>query len=169
MSRWLRFLIHGTLSLIWRKKLENPNDSTYINLWTWPTDADLRIINNASIMTYLETARVDFIIRTGIYKEIVKDGLYIVLATAKIHFRRPIRRWQKVTIKTEIIYWDEQWVWVKQTLFTKKKSEYQSAVESIAKCTTKKGRDFLSMQHLFKNAGYEKPFLPIKKTPEIFD
>jgi acyl-CoA thioesterase FadM len=160
MSRWLRILI--TFVRAQFLKDINPEEETSLNFRVWISDVDLSIMNNAAMLTTTEMGRIDLIIRTGFLKHAWKNRLYFPLASISAQFIRPLKRFQKFQLKTQLIYWDEKWIYIGHRIVC---SEKIIAV-ALAKCTVKKGREQIPFEKIIRELNWEiKP----KKRPEIID
>lgn len=75
----------------------------------WPGDLDvLWHVNNGVYLSMLDAARVDFVLRAGVFSRLRKSGLYPVVAAETIRFRRSLRLLQRFHVETRVIGWDEQ-------------------------------------------------------------
>ena len=106
MSRWLRILFtiirakfHKKISLV---------EETSLNFLVWITDVDLSIMNNAAMLAITELGRIDLMCRTGFLKHSRRNKLYLPLASIHAQFTKPLKRFQKFQLKTQLIYWDEK-------------------------------------------------------------
>ncbi|SHI10147.1 acyl-CoA thioesterase [Ferrimonas marina] len=85
-----------------------------------PWDLDLFMeMNNGRILTLYDLGRFDFSIRTGLMKALKKNRWGLVVAGSTVRYRRRIRLWDKVTIKTRVVGMDERWLYVKQSMWVK--------------------------------------------------
>lgn len=71
-------------------------------------DTLLYHMNNARYMREIDFARVDFYERTNLYKTIKTNGGSVVQGATTIRYRRFIRPFTRFKIRSRIIYWDEQ-------------------------------------------------------------
>lgn len=73
-------------------------------------DLDINFhMNNGRYLTIMDLARLDFMCKTGIFKQILKGKWTPFLGAAQISFLRPLNFWQKYTVHTTIECWDEKW------------------------------------------------------------
>lgn len=73
-------------------------------------------MTNSRYASFMDLARVDFMIRNGGWGRIRKAGLYPVLGSSSIRFRRPIRPFQKFDVTARIVSWDERWIYIEHKL-----------------------------------------------------
>lgn len=76
-------------------------------------------MNNGRILTLLDLGRNDFAIRTGLGKKLLTNRWGLVVAGSTIQYRKRIRLFDKITIKTRICAIDERWFYIEQTMYAK--------------------------------------------------
>ena len=160
MSRWLRTLI--TFIRAQFLKNINPDEEISLNFRVWITDVDLSIMNNAAMLTITEMGRIDLIIRTGFLKHAWKNRLYFPLASISAQFRRPLKRFQKFQLKTQLIYWDEKWIYISHRVVR----EGKTIAVALVKSTIKKGTELIPFERIIHELNWQmKP----KNRPEMID
>lgn len=110
MNRWLRILI-VIVRARFRKHI-NPGEAVSLDFRVWITDVDLSFMNNAAMLAITELGRWDITVRTGFLKYAMTNRLYFPLASISAQFRRPLKRFQKFQLRTQLIYWDEKWIYI---------------------------------------------------------
>ena len=160
MNRWVRTLI-TFIRAQFRKKI-NPDEEISLNFRVWITDVDLSIMNNAALLMITEMGRVDLIIRTGFLKHAWKNRLYFPLASISAQFRRPLKRLQKLQLKTQLIYWDEKWIYISHRVVR----EGKTIAVVLVKSTVKKGAELIPFERIIDDLNWQmKP----KNRPEMID
>ena len=82
-----------------------------------PCDLDLNMhMTNSRYHSFMDIARVDFMIRGGAWQRLRKEGLGPVLGSSTIRFRRPIKLFQKFDVTTRMLSWDERWIYLEQKI-----------------------------------------------------
>ncbi len=82
-----------------------------------PTDLDLNIhMTNARYLSFMDLGRTDLIIRTGLGRVMWRHKLQAVIGGSMVRFRRPLRPFQRFSVQTHLIAWDERWLYIEQTL-----------------------------------------------------
>jgi acyl-CoA thioesterase FadM len=114
MTRWVRFLLVALRSL-WRPRLD-PNDAAVVTGRVWPTDADVTATNNAAYLVFLEMARIDLQLRTGLLRLAARRRWAAPLASIHVRFRKPLRRFQRFRVSARLVYWDEKWLYLAQEI-----------------------------------------------------
>jgi len=75
----------------------------------WPTDLDvLGHMNNGKYFSIMDLARVDLMIRAGLYKKLRKMGWYPVVVAETLRFRKSLQPFERFMIETTILGWDEK-------------------------------------------------------------
>ena len=74
-----------------------------------PTDLDLlRHVNNGVYFSLMDLARLDLLARAGLTAAIASHGWYPVVAAETIQFRRSLLLFQRFTIETRVLGWDDK-------------------------------------------------------------
>jgi acyl-CoA thioesterase FadM len=82
---------------------------------TLPTDQDiLRHMNNGVYLSIMDVARFDMLHRNGVWKIFQEKGWYPVVVSETISFRKSLQIWQRFTIESRILGFDEKAVYVEQ-------------------------------------------------------
>lgn len=78
-------------------------------------------MNNGRIFTLFDLGRNDFAIRTGLGRKLIDNRWGLVVAGSTIQYRKRVRLFDKVTMKTRICAIDEKWFYIEQTMWVKGK------------------------------------------------
>ena len=160
MGRWLRILCI-LIGARFRKKI-GPDEEISLNFRVRIADVDLSIMNNTAMLAITEFGRWDYAVRTGFLKYAWKNKLYLPLASISAQFRKPLKRFQKFQLRTQLIYWDEKWIYVSHRIVRKQKT----IAVALAKVTFKKGRERIPFEKVISDFNWEmKP----KSRPEMID
>ncbi len=107
--------------LIWllltqrRRARINLLDACDTRMRVLPNDLDVLLhVNNGVYLTLADLGRVDLLLRMGLYQQTRDAGWYPVAAATSARFRRSLRLWQRFTITTRVLGWDEQSVYLEQ-------------------------------------------------------
>jgi acyl-CoA thioesterase FadM len=80
-----------------------------------PTDLDiLNHMNNGVYLSIADIGRFDLLVRNGIWAIFKARGWYPVVASETITFRKSLELWQRFTIQSRILGFDERAVYVEQ-------------------------------------------------------
>jgi acyl-CoA thioesterase FadM len=114
MTRWVRFVLTVIRSMF-KPRLRADRESR-LTFRVWPTDADLSLMNHASYLTIMEQGRVDFILRTGIMRLMLRHRWSALLGSITVQYRSPLRRFQRFQLRTRVVCWDDQWVFLEHQI-----------------------------------------------------
>jgi acyl-CoA thioesterase FadM len=86
-----------------------------LSMRVWPTDLDvLGHMNNGVYLSIMDLGRMDLMQRSGVWSRMSRAGFYPVMANETISFRKSLQPWQRFTIETRIIGYDEKAVYTEQ-------------------------------------------------------
>jgi len=75
----------------------------------WPPDLDVLFhVNNGVYLSMLDVARVDLMLRSGLARQLRRQGFYPVVAAETIRFRRSLQLFQAFEVETTVIGWDDK-------------------------------------------------------------
>lgn len=132
MNLWLRLLIRVFVARFRRSRI-GILDSVTVPLKVWPSDLDLSAhMNNGRYFTVMDLARIELLIRTGLFDICVARRWAPVLAAAKIRYRRELRLGQRYRLTCRVIWWDAQSIFMEQ--------RFLLADESVAAIALLRGR-----------------------------
>ncbi len=115
-------------------------------------------MNNGRIFTLFDLGRTDFAIRTGLGKKLIQNRWGLVVAGSTIQYRKRIRAFDKVTMKTRISAIDERWFYVEQTMWVKGKCTCHALLRTAV--TDFKSGKALPTEPVLNSLGYTGINLP---------
>ena len=119
MNLWLR-LLALLLSNLWRPRLSGPSDVSRLTFRVWPHDLDTSMhMNNGRYWTLMDLGRMDFVLRTGLWRAVVKNGWVPIVGAATIRFRREIRLWERFQLETRIVAWADTYMMIEHRMMKK--------------------------------------------------
>lgn len=122
MYPFLRLGSHAIKSVIKQKQGQTLalSDVGEITLTANVNDIDNFLeMNNGRIFTLFDLGRNDFAIRSGLAKKLLKNRWGLVVAGSTIQYRKRVRLFDKVTIKTQVVAVDERWFYIEQSMWVK--------------------------------------------------
>ena len=122
MYPFLRLGTHAIKSAIKQKQGHSLQltDTSEITLTANINDIDHFFeMNNGRIFTLFDLGRNDLAIRSGLAKKLFKHRWGLVVAGSTIQYRKRVRLFDKVTIKTRLIAVDERWFYIEQSMWVK--------------------------------------------------
>ena len=85
-----------------------------------PWDLDMFMeVNNGRLLTLYDLGRFDLAIRIGLLKILRKNNWGLVVAGSSVRYRRRVRVFDKVTMRTQIVGLDEKWIYIAQSIWVK--------------------------------------------------
>jgi acyl-CoA thioesterase FadM len=115
MNLWLR-LFWLFLTARRRGPLALPDEISRLNFRVWPHDLDLAAhMNNGRYLTMMDLGRLDVLIRSGLWRALVKNKWTPIASAVFIHYRRELRPFQKFHLETRLATWDTTLVVMEQT------------------------------------------------------
>ena len=95
-------------------------DRCKTDFYVLPTDIDVLFhMNNGRYLSIMDIARTNQMIRSGFFQKFKKARVYPVIASESIRFRKSLNLFQRFTIVTKILGWDDKFIYVSQTFKTK--------------------------------------------------
>jgi acyl-CoA thioesterase FadM len=86
-----------------------------ITMHVMPNDLDLLgHVNNGIYLSLMDLGRMDLMLRSGKWQELKRLGWYPVAAAVTVTYRRSLRLWQKYTLETKVLGFDEKAMYVEQ-------------------------------------------------------
>lgn len=111
VNLWFR-LIWMLLTVRWRTRA-GALDTTRLRMTVLPNDLDFNgHVNNGRYLTLADVARMDYVLRTGAAKVALALRARPIVGDAMAKFRRDLKPFQRYTIETRMLGWDEKWSFV---------------------------------------------------------
>lgn len=126
--RLIKILLLGTAG----SALDIVEGESVLRFRVWPNDLDLNMhMNNGRYLTVMDLGRIDLTMRAGLMKHVRKNKWIAVLSAAQVRFRIQLKPFQKYTLKTRIVGWDDKWAYMEQR-FIIESGPKKGAVAAIA-------------------------------------
>jgi acyl-CoA thioesterase FadM len=82
-----------------------------LKLRVLPTDLDINFhMNNGRYLTLIDLCRMDLFLRTGLLRLMLKYRWAPAISSLTMEFRKPLRLFQKYTLRSRIVRWDRRLV-----------------------------------------------------------
>ena len=115
MHLLLRTLIH-----LFTSRLRRPLglwDTSSLRLRVLPTDLDVAMhVNNGMYLSLMDLGRLDLMVRSGLWATMRAKGWSPVVNLETITFRKSLRLWQRYTIETKVIGFDDRAIYFEQRM-----------------------------------------------------
>lgn len=84
-----------------------------------PWDLDLfGHLTNSRYSLLMDFARVHYLRRAGLLRPALMQRWMIPVSTVNLDFHRPLRPFDKFEIHTQLLSWDDRWIFMRQTFQT---------------------------------------------------
>ncbi|TWV81550.1 acyl-CoA thioesterase [Moraxella sp. VT-16-12] len=115
-------------------------------------------MNNGRIFTLFDLGRTDFAIRTGLGKKLLQKRWGLVVAGSTIQYRKRIRAFDKVVMKTRVAAIDERWFYIEQTMWVNHKCTCHALLRTAV--TNIKTGKVIDTNQVMQSLGYHDISLP---------
>lgn len=86
-----------------------------VRLRVYPNDLDSNFhMNNGRYLTVMDLGRLNMILRSGLWREVMRMKYAPVLASAQMRYRLPLQPFQLFDLETRVLCWDEKWIYMEQ-------------------------------------------------------
>jgi len=125
--------------------------------WPWDVDPWMEL-NNGRVLTLYDLGRIPMVKRSGFLKVFKQKGWTIAVAGSSVRYRRRVRMFQRFTMQSAILGWDQRFWYLQQTMW--RQGEATSSVLLRLAMTDKNG--ILSPAHMAGELGWSEvsPALP---------
>jgi len=169
VNLWLR-LLHLILSTVWRPRLDPVDGASTLRFRVWPHDLDTSLhMNNGRYWTLMDLGRADVMLRSGLWRAILRQGWVPVVSAAKIRFRRELRLFQRFRLETRIVAWTDSHVVMEHRIVARARdgSDILSAIALVrAGVYDRKGRAYVPIARMFGEIGRAEA-VPPAMPPEV--
>jgi acyl-CoA thioesterase FadM len=94
-------------------------DTAVLRMRVWPTDLDINLhLTNSRYLALMDLGRIELMLRTGMMGKVLKRRWLPVVSIASIRFRREISPFERFTLHTRLLGWDEKWFYMEQRFET---------------------------------------------------
>jgi acyl-CoA thioesterase FadM len=148
MNLWLR-LLSVIVSAFWRPRLDPVSEASRLSFRVLPTDLDTSLhMNNGRYWTLMDLGRTDLMIRSGLWRAVLRNGWIPVVSAGTIRFRRELRPFQAFRLETRIVTWARTWIVMEHRMVSRSEG----------------GRDIVNATALVRAGLYDrkaKHFIPV--------
>ena len=90
-----------------------------ITMRVWPNDLDTNAhLNNGRYLTLMDLGRFDLMTQCGLVRIVTKNRWFPVTGGVMVRFERPLHLFEKIMLRSQIIGWDEKWLFFNHDLFS---------------------------------------------------
>lgn len=116
MSGLLRNLL-TLLQAFLSREVVSAQSKVITHFWVTPFDCGINSLKSDKYLQLAEAGQVDYLVRTGLFRTLLRDGLRFVNAAQLVKFARPVSMFQRVRIETAIIFADSKCAYFSHELF----------------------------------------------------
>lgn len=166
MNLWLRLL--GILCFAWsRPRLKKPTEIVSTSFRVWPLDLDTSLhLNNGRYWTLMDLGRVDLMLRSGLWKDVLKNRWLPVVRAGTIRFRRELKLLKRFSIQTKLLYWDEARIVIEQRFIAN--GDVAAVALLLVGLYDRSARQFVEPKRLLKSFGSQVQQPELTKEVEAF-
>ena len=137
-----------------------PDQVHVSRLICWPWDVDpWRELNNGRALTLYDLGRIPLTMRLDMLRQLRRRGWGMAVAGASVRYRRRVRMFHRLTMKSALLGWDDRFFYFQQSMW--RKGEATSSILVRSAVTTDQG--ILPPAELAEILGWRK------RSPELPD
>ena len=167
MNLWFR-LIWLLCSFSFRRRLTPPLDVSELDFRVWPHDLDTSLhMNNGRYWSLMDLGRTDLMLRSGLWRAVLRHKWTPVVSAAKIRFRRELKLFTAFRLETRILCWADSWLVMEHRIISQgRKGEITNAVALVrAGLYDRNAKAFVATQRIFDELGTMA--ISPEPTPEV--
>jgi len=94
-----------------------PLDESVVRFTALPTDCDLNFhLNAGRFVSFMDVARIELIGRMRLLVPLLRRGWRPVMGGATVTYRRSILPFERFTVHSRVVAWDEKWFYVEHVV-----------------------------------------------------
>jgi acyl-CoA thioesterase FadM len=105
MSGLLRNLLTVLRALL-RYGSTDPQSRTVAHFWVTPFDTGIATLKSDCYLQMAESAQLDYGIKTGLLRDMLRQGYSFVNASQLVRFSRPVRLFSRVSVASQVVFAD---------------------------------------------------------------
>lgn len=95
-------------------------DSSTVHFTALPHDCDLNLhLNSGRFISFMDIARVELLARMRVLRPALRRGWRPVMGGAEVMFRRSILPFERFSITSRVVSWDEKWFYIEHVAHRK--------------------------------------------------
>lgn len=160
MNLYLR-LLWLLLTFRFRRRLVPPLDVSRLKLRVLPTDLDINLhMNNGRYLTLMDLGRMDLMLRSGLWRMVLKNRWIPIMSSTMIRFRRELEPFQAFVLESRILFWSKQQFVMEQRFVTQKPggTPVTTAIALVrGGIYSRASRAFIDVASVFATIGFHGP------------
>lgn len=160
MNLWFRLLCL-LMAYRFRPRLTVPDSVSRLSFRAWFSDLDINgHVNNGRYWTLFDLGRTDLILRSGLFKPVLKHKWTPIVGSGAIHFRRELRLFQPFILETRILTWTQDKVVFEQRILTDNGQVLAARGLVLAGLYERAKRSFVPIKVIFDSLGAQCVEMP---------
>lgn len=118
----------------WDHRRTDPLATSVLSFRVLPNDLDPNWhMNNGRYLTIMDLGRLDMTLHSGLMAAVIRNRWMPVLGGATIAYQRPLAPFQRYTLTTRILAWDEKWIYLEQCFDAEGKRSATAMVRALVR------------------------------------
>ena len=105
------------VAALWRYNTASPQSRTTASFFITPFDTGIATLKSDKYLQLAESAQVDYLIQTGLVKQMLGSRYSFVNAAQLVKFIKPVRLFNRVRVETQVVYADDKCAWFSHGFF----------------------------------------------------
>lgn len=168
MNLWFR-LLWLLVTTPARPRLVPPFGRSTLPFRVWFHDLDTSLhMNNGRYWSLMDLGRTDLMLRSGLWRAVLREGWVPVVNAGMIRFRRELRLFRAFEIETAILCWTENWLVMQHRVISRGRdgAEIVAAVALVrAALYDRKAKSYVPVARIWSEMGIAAESPP--QTPEV--
>ena len=160
---WLHIIFVYISSKLFWKPVDLKSDFTRSRIVSVLDCDALNYMANSKYFYYMDLIRLEVMFRSELYKNTVKKGMYPVIGSQKIIYKKPLKRWSRFSVTLALEGWDDNWVYHRQIF----KQNTQICAIGFTKVGFWKKHKIQDIRSIIAKSGLLKPEMIV--SPEVLD
>lgn len=120
--------------------LTHPFEESTISMRAWPLDIDIFMeMNNGRYLTLMDIGRTEIGVRLDLFKTLKANDWGLMVGAVSARYRHRIRPFEKFTLHTRILYFDERWFYFHQQFTSQNGKKIHASFLARTAVISKKG------------------------------
>lgn len=94
-----------------------PLDTSVLHFRVLPNDLDLNVhMNSGRYVSFNDIGRVELLLRMNLFAKVLRRGWRPIAGSAMIRYRRSLLPFERFTLKSRVVTWDEKWFYFEHVI-----------------------------------------------------
>ena len=136
-----------------RKRIE-PLDASVVRFRVLPHDCDLNFhLNAGRFLSFMDISRIELLARMRIFSKVIRRGWRPVVGGAVIRYRRSVEPFERFSVQSRTVGWDEKWFYVEHLL---SRADHSMAAIAYTRVTLRKKDGTVPPRELIELMGFSE-------------